>query len=61
MIPSFLKATEAEKIMLIGKSINFLREVCHQPLSDFTMPNEAAEDTQCSNLNAVIISYIEGM
>ena len=30
MIPSFLKPTEAQKILLIGKSINFLREVCHQ-------------------------------
>ena len=39
MIPSFLKPTEAQKILLVGKSINFLREVCRQPLSEFQIPS----------------------
>lgn len=29
MIPSFIKSEEAVKIMLVGKTINFLRLVCH--------------------------------
>ena len=28
MIPSFVKAEQAQKILLVGKSINFLRLVC---------------------------------
>ena len=28
MIPSFIKMEQAEKILLVGKSINFLRLVC---------------------------------
>ena len=29
-IPTFVTQNQAEKILLIGKSINFLREVCNQ-------------------------------
>ena len=39
-IPSFVTQNQAEKILLIGKSINFLREVCAQ--SD--CENKAASD-----------------
>lgn len=58
MIPSFLKPSEAQKILLIGKSINFLREVCHQPLSDFMNP---ADDSGNFNLdlNAQIMRRID--
>ena len=38
MIPSFLRPTEAQKVLLVGKSINFLRQVCRQPLSEFVIP-----------------------
>ena len=42
MIPSFLEPTEAQKILLIGKSINFLREVCKQKLSEMHNPREGS-------------------
>ena len=29
MVPSFLPLDQANKIMLTGKSINFLRQLCH--------------------------------
>lgn len=47
MIPSFLRPTEAQKILLVGKSINFLREVCKQPLSEFVIPTTT--DQQLAN------------
>jgi len=38
MIPSFIKFEQAEKILLVGKSINFLRLVCRDrtdiPIND---------------------------
>ncbi|XP_077470447.1 gamma-tubulin complex component 3 isoform X1 [Stigmatopora argus] len=52
MIPSFITMNQARKILLIGKSINFLHQVCHDrtppgkitPASKFTdTPKDAAE------------------
>ena len=37
-IPSFVSQNQAEKILLIGKSINFLREVCNQPDCEIKAP-----------------------
>ena len=59
MIPSFLKATEAQKVLLIGKSINFLREVCNQPLSDFRMP-EQQQISQSGDLQTIVAQRIDG-
>ena len=40
-IPSFVTQNQAEKMLLIGKSINFLREVCNQPNCEIKAPEEA--------------------
>ena len=42
-IPSFVTQNQAEKILLIGKSINFLREVCNQPDCELKAPPELDE------------------
>ena len=61
MIPSFVRPTEAQKVLLIGKSINFLREVCHQPLSDFRMPETQPEIINpTSDLHTIIAQRIDG-
>ena len=51
MIPSFIKSEQAEKILLVGKSINFLRLVCRDrtpiPINDKakTFTNKSVEDS----------------
>ena len=60
MIPSFVRPTEAQKVLLIGKSINFLREVCHQPLSDFRMPESQPTQIINSDLHTIIAQRIDG-
>ena len=42
-IPSFVSQNQAEKILLIGKSINFLREVCNQPDCEIKAPPHLEE------------------
>ena len=44
LIPSFVTQNQAEKILLIGKSINFLREVCNQSDSKIKTPQNNEYD-----------------
>ncbi|XP_033096143.1 gamma-tubulin complex component 3 homolog [Anneissia japonica] len=53
MIPSFLNADQASKILLIGKSINFIRQVCqdHSPINGPTkQPTDVLEKGQSSEM-----------
>jgi len=59
MIPSFLRPTEAQKILLVGKSINFLREVCKQPLSEFVIPTNTDHSNQELDLNKRILKRLD--
>lgn len=46
-IPSFVTQNQAEKILLIGKSINFLREVCAQSDCENKAANDVTLEAGC--------------
>ncbi|KTG36173.1 hypothetical protein cypCar_00011803 [Cyprinus carpio] len=59
MIPSFITMDQARKVLLIGKSINFLHQVCH----DRTPPGKimpASKSTDSPKDAAVLFTDLEG-
>uniref|UniRef100_A0A672G107 Uncharacterized protein n=1 Tax=Salarias fasciatus TaxID=181472 RepID=A0A672G107_SALFA len=59
MIPSFITMDQARKVLLIGKSINFLHQVCH----DRTPPGKitpASKSTDTPKDAAELLSDLEG-
>ncbi|KAL4656940.1 gamma-tubulin complex component 3 [Arapaima gigas] len=59
MIPSFITMDQARKVLLIGKSINFLHQVCH----DRTPPGKitpASKSTESPKDAAELITDLEG-
>lgn len=59
MIPTFITMDQARKVLLIGKSINFLHQVCH----DRTPPNKitaASKSTDTPKDAAELLSDLEG-
>lgn len=47
MVPSFISMAQARKILAIGKSINFLRQVCedHSPINGREVLKRALENS----------------
>ena len=47
MLPSFISRSQAEKVLSTGKSLNFLRNVCHfrDPISGRDAIKKALEET----------------
>lgn len=47
MVPSFISMAQTRKILAIGKSINFLRQVCedHSPINGREMLKKALENS----------------
>ncbi|XP_026219069.1 gamma-tubulin complex component 3 isoform X2 [Anabas testudineus] len=59
MIPSFITMDQARKVLLIGKSINFLHQVCHDrtPPSKITPASKSADTPKDA---AELLSDLEG-
>ncbi|KAJ0009613.1 hypothetical protein NQD34_001315 [Periophthalmus magnuspinnatus] len=59
MIPSFITMDQAHKVLLIGKSINFLHQVCHDrtPPGKITPVSKTAENPKDA---AELLSDLEG-
>ncbi|CAJ1087474.1 gamma-tubulin complex component 3 [Xyrichtys novacula] len=59
MIPSFITMDQARKVLLIGKSINFLHQVCHDrtPPGKITPASTSADTTKDA---AELLSDLEG-
>ncbi|XP_055019000.1 gamma-tubulin complex component 3 [Boleophthalmus pectinirostris] len=59
MIPSFITMDQARKVLLIGKSINFLHQVCHDrtPPGKITAVSKTAENPKDA---AELLSDLEG-
>lgn len=59
MIPSFITMDQARKVLLIGKSINFLHQVCHDrtPPGKITPASKSADDPKDA---AELLSDLEG-
>jgi gamma-tubulin complex component 3 len=53
MVPSFIPLAQAKKILAIGKSINFLREICqdHTPVKGREELKRALESTSGESVN----------
>ncbi|KAJ8351983.1 hypothetical protein SKAU_G00234590 [Synaphobranchus kaupii] len=60
MIPSFITMDQANKVLLIGKSINFLHQVCHDRTPPGKMPVPASKSTDSPRDAVELFTDLEG-
>ncbi|XP_063223849.1 gamma-tubulin complex component 3 homolog isoform X2 [Bacillus rossius redtenbacheri] len=59
MVPSFISPSQAKKILATGKSINFLREICHD-YSPLKGREELKHTLDCASVDSLFLMEREG-